>query len=291
MPTPTVTSITRDQLPIMQATGKYSRIAVALQGAHLIDWTPANSAPVLFLSPLTAFTSGKAIRGGVPLCFPWFGPKAGDPHAMQHGFARGRDWSLERAEVDSTGTACLAFSLVPDNTTRAAWPYEFSARTLIRAGQDLTITLEIRNTGLTPFTFGAALHTYLSVSDVRQIAVRGLEDTTFLDKVGGTSVLRRDGQTPLTFTGETDRIYLDTTATCIVEDPVWRRRIHISKSGSRSTVIWNPWTAKASAMADLGEESWPGFVCVETCNAGDDTITLRPDATHRLIAQIHVDQD
>ncbi|MBE2212384.1 MAG: D-hexose-6-phosphate mutarotase [Opitutaceae bacterium] len=286
-----VRTVTRDQLPAIEIDGAHARVVATPHGAHLVDWQPHDARPVLFLSPRSHFVPDKAIRGGVPLCFPWFGPKADDPKAPQHGFARTRSWKLARADVAPDGGARIEFALNSDTTTLAAWQHAFAARLAIRAGAELELALTVLNSGATPLTFSAALHTYLAVSDVREIAIRGLEHTDYLDKTGGGSVRRREGAEPLRFSGEVDRVYLDTTATCVVDDPGWRRRIHVAKSGSRSTVIWNPWTDKARAMADLGEDAWPGFVCVETCNAADDTVTLAPGATHALAATIHIDQD
>lgn len=283
-------TIVRDDLSLVSGSTAAGELTAARQGAHLVTWRPRHTPhPVLFVSARSAFRHGKAIRGGVPLCFPWFGPKDGDPAAPQHGFARTREWTLERAESTSGGTIDLAFTLASDATTRAAWPHDFAAGLSVRADEALALALEVRNTGAAPLTFGAALHTYLAVSDVRQIAIRGLEHTDYLDKVGGRTQRRREGADPIRFTGEVNRVYLDTTATCIVDDPGWGRRIHVAKSGSRSTVIWNPWTDTARTMADLGEDAWPGFVCVETCNAADDTITLAPGATHVLGADIRVE--
>lgn len=289
MPPSAIRTSARDQLPVIEIDGAPSHIAAAIQGAHVIDWRTHGARPVLFLSERSQFRTGKAIRGGVPLCFPWFGPKADDPAAPQHGFARTRDWSLARADIALDGGVKLEFTLASDASSRTTWPHEFSARFSVKAGRELTLALAVQNTSGSSLTFGAALHTYLAVSDVRQIAIHGLEHTDYLDKAGGHSVRRREGAEPITFSGETDRVYLDTTATCIVDDPGWTRRIHVAKTGSRSTVIWNPWIDKARGMADLGEEAWPGFVCVETCNAGDDTVTLAPGATHTLAAEIRVE--
>lgn len=289
MHSPALRVTTRGQLATIVAETAVARIAATPHGAHLVDWSPQGTRPVLYLSPRSQFTPDKAIRGGVPLCFPWFGPKADDPSAPQHGFARTREWTVETTEIAADGTVRLVFSLEADTATRAAWSHPFSARYSVHAGRVLAAALTIDNRGDTPFTFGAALHTYLAVSDVRQIAIRGLEHTDYLDKVGGGSVRRREGAAPIRFTGETDRVYLDTTATCVVDDPAWARRIHVAKTGSRSTVIWNPWTEKARAMADLSEDAWPGFVCVETCNAGDDTVTLAPGAAHTLATEIRVE--
>jgi D-hexose-6-phosphate mutarotase len=283
-------TILRDELALISGSTEAGALTAARQGAHLLTWQPRHAPqPVLFVSPRSLFQRGKAIRGGVPLCFPWFGPKDGDPKAPQHGFARTREWTLERASSTPDGTIDLVFTLASDNATHAAWPHDFAARLRARASEALSFSLEVRNTGTAPLTFGAALHTYLAVSDVRQIAIHGLEHTDYLDKVGGRTQRRREGAEPIRFTGEVNRVYLDTTSTCIVDDPGWRRRIHVAKSGSRSTVIWNPWTDTARTMADLGEDAWPGFVCVETCNAADDTVTLAPAATHVLGADLRVE--
>lgn len=286
----TIPLTTREQLTVLAANTAAGSLAAAQQGAHVYAWQPASdSRPVLFLSPRSHFAPGKAIRGGVPLCFPWFGPHASDPRAPQHGFARTATWAIDESVTETDGTMRLAFGLRSTPATRDVWPHAFEARFTVRAADSLRLALEVRNTDTSPFTFGAALHTYLAVSDVRHIAVHGLEDTPFLDKVGGDTVPRRQGPGPLTFSGETDRIYLPTTATCVVEDAAWARRIHVAKAGSRSTVVWTPWTDKARAMSDLGEDAWPGFVCIETCNAADDTVTLAPGERHTLSTTLSVE--
>ena len=152
------------------------------------------------------------------------------------------------------------------------------------------MALEIRNTGHTDFTFEAALHTYLAVSDIHHVRLRGLENTTYIDKVAGGD-RKREGPAPLALTGETDRSYVDTDSTCIVDDPGWRRRIVVAKSGSRSTVVWNPWLDKARSMADLGVTGWTGMLCVETANAAGDARMLAPGESHVLEATIGVEQD
>lgn len=284
-----ISSLSRGELSVFRLAGAHSTLEVAPQGAQVIDWTIPGTPPVLFVSPNSSFLPGRAIRGGVPLVFPWFGPKSGDPRAAQHGFARVRDWTVESASVEPDGTCVVAMAFADDERTRAAWPHAFGARFVVSAGRQLRIALEIRNTSVSPFTFEAALHTYLAVSDVRRIRVRGLENTDYLDKVGG-AVRKLEGAASITFTGETDRVYLDTTRVCTVEDPDWERRIVVAKSGSRSTVVWNPWIEKAGTMGDLGEAAWTGMVCVETANVGDDARTLAPLASHVLEAIIAVER-
>ncbi len=283
----TINALNRGELTVFRLAGAHSTLEVAQQGAHVLNWTIPGTPPVLFLSPHSGFVRGKAIRGGVPVIFPWFGPKSGDSRAAQHGFARARDWQLETTSVAPDG-AVATLHLTDDEDTRAAWPHAFSARLVAAAGKQLRIALEIRNTGAAAFIFEAALHTYLAVSDIRRVSVRGLEGTGYLDKVGG-NVRRREGQSTLTFTGETDRVYLDTASACTVDDPGWKRRIVVAKAGSRSTVVWNPWFEKARGMNDLGETAWTGMVCIETANAGDDARTLAPGDSHVLEAVLAVE--
>lgn len=284
-----IRSSQRGELPVLELAGPHGRLVAALHGAHVLDWQPDGARPVLFVGPRSHFQAGKAIRGGVPLCFPWFGPKPDDRAAPAHGFARLLEWNVQVAEITRDGSARLVFGLVSSPHMRAQWPHEFSARMIVRANRRLDLALEIVNTGPAPLTFAAALHTYLAVSDVRQIAVRGLEDTEYLDRAGGGSIRCRQDREPIRFAGEVDRTYVGTTAACTVDDPGWKRRIHVAKSGSRSTVVWNPWTEKARALTDLGEDAWPGFVCVETCNVADDAVTLAPGATHTLAAEIGIE--
>ncbi len=284
------THANRGDLDVVRLRGKDAALEVAPQGAHVLDWQPEHTRPVLFLSPQNRFIPGHAIRGGVPVVFPWFGPKADDPKAPQHGFARVRKWRLETAVVAPDGCPAAAFVLGDDETTRAAWPHEFAARLTVRAGRELHLALEVRNSGALPFTFEAALHTYFAVSDVRAIAVHGLEHTSFVERFGPAG-RQRQGASPVTFAGEVDRTYVDTTRPCTIADANWRRRIVVAKTGSRTTVVWNPGAEKGRAMTDLGDPAWTGFVCVETVCAGEDAVTLAPETAHVLGATITVDQE
>ncbi|MSQ70964.1 MAG: D-hexose-6-phosphate mutarotase [Betaproteobacteria bacterium] len=286
------------ELSVLRLEGAHSTLDVALQGAQVINWTTPGTPPVLFLSPNSVFVSGKAIRGGVPLVFPWFGPRRGDPRAPQHGFARVRDWAVRSLSIGPDGECVAALALADDERTRTAWPHGFTAHYTVSAGAALRMVLEIRNTGDEAFTFEAALHSYFAVSDIRRIRLHGLEDTAYLDKTLDQAALdstdgarRIEGAAPVQFSGETDRVYLATEAACTIEDSGWRRRIVIAKTGSRSTVVWNPWRDKARAMADLGENLWTGMLCVETANAGEDARTLAPGETHTLEATVTVVQD
>jgi glucose-6-phosphate 1-epimerase len=174
--------------------------------------------------------------------------------------------------------------LTNSETTQALWPYTFNLQLLLTVGPELRVELITRNPGSESFTFTGALHSYFSVSDIGQVTLYGLEDCTYLDKVEDFQAKTQQG--PITINGETDRIYLNTTATCTLEDRGWQRRIVIAKSGSHSTVVWNPWQDKARAMADFGDEEYLGMLCVETANAAEDTVTLVPGQEHYLKAII-----
>jgi D-hexose-6-phosphate mutarotase len=261
---------------------------VYLHGAHVTHYHPHAQAPLLFMSYKSAFAAGKPIRGGVPICFPWFGPKKDDASAPAHGFARLKEWSVESSAKADDGSARLALALASDEATRKAWPFDFRCRFTVVVGPELRMTLEVQNTGSQAFTFEEALHSYFSVVDVRQVRVEGLEATEYLDKAGGQTVTRRNqGAQPITFTSETDRVYLNTKATCVAHDVAGARNISVAKSGSDATVVWNPWIAKAKAMADFGDDEWPNMLCIETANVGEVAVKLEPGKTQTMTAVIH----
>lgn len=251
---------------------------VYLHGAHVTGFRPGGHEPVLFLSGSSRYGPGWAIRGGVPVCFPWFGPHPGDTSAPSHGPARITPWEL--TEVRQEGDA-LTLQL---NATFA--PYRVSHR--VTFGRELTMTLSVENTSGTPATFEVAQHTYLAVNDIRRVEVTGLEGADYLDKVDGHR-RKNQGSEPVRFVGETDRLYLDTPNTCTLTDPGLGRTVTVGKSGSQSTVIWNPWDNRAKAMGDLGDDDWLRMVCIETANAGPNAVTLEPGGAHRMTTTIAVD--
>ena len=284
---PSVRLIDHDTLPWLDVNAKRATARVFLHGAHVAHWQPAHAdAPVLWMSSHSFFQADKPIRGGVPICFPWFGPHPRNAAAAAHGFARLADWTLVDANESGEGTATLALSL--NDSSSADWPYRFSITHRISMGDRLTMELEVRNTGNEAFGFEEALHTYLAVEEIGQVSITGLEKTEYLDKVARFA-RRTQGTEPVRFTGETDRVYIDTVATCVVHDPVRKRRITIGKSGSRSTVVGNPWIEKARAMQDFGDVEWRGMVCVETANVDETAVQLQPGGTHSMSATIGVE--
>ena len=257
--------------------------AMYLHGAHVTHWRPAGGEEVLWMSQKSMWQADKPIRGGVPICFPWFGPLAGVPTAPAHGFVRAITWELETI-TQSSGGVTVTMKLASDASTMARWPHEFVLRHRVTFGSMLSMSLELTNPGKTPLKAEQALHTYFSVRDVRLVAVKGLNGVRYIDKVDERKEKMQSGD--IQITGETDRVYLNTTGAVTIEDPGMGRRIIVGKESSRNTVVWNPWIAKAKAMADFGDQEWPGMICVETCNVGADAVEVAPGGTHFMRAQI-----
>ena len=254
-----------------------------LQGAHLTRVIRSGQ-PLLFMSGKSFYQKGKALRGGVPLIFPWFGNHPTESALPAHGFARTSEWSLDDVKREGDDVV-LAFSLVATDRTRELWPHEFVLAYEIRIGERLTLTLRTENRGEAPFRCEQALHTYLTVGDIRQISIEGLGGTEYIDKTDAMRRKRLDRDT-LAITGETDSVFLNTAATCFVDDPVLQRRVTIEKEGSQSTVVWNPWQEKAKAFADFGDDEWQTMICIETANTAENAVTLDPGQSHEMRATI-----
>jgi glucose-6-phosphate 1-epimerase len=254
---------------------------VYLHGAHVTHYRPAGHDALLFLSERSWFAEGKAIRGGVPVIFPWFGARAGDPRAPDHGFARTREWTVESVERSDDGSLAVTLVLDPDDGTRQMWPHDFRLRHRVVCGAQLEMALEVDNRSREPFAFEEALHTYLLVGDVRQVSVTGLGGATYIDKTDGMKRKVLAGE-PLQLTGATDRVFLDTRVSLALTDPVLARRVVLDKSGSATTVVWNPWSEKAEAMADLGHDAWRSMLCLEAANAADNVLHLAGGQRHTM---------
>jgi D-hexose-6-phosphate mutarotase len=255
---------------------------VYLHGAHVTHFAKTGERPILFMSKQSLFQRDKAIRGGVPICFPWFGPRAGHPESPMHGFARVAEWNVESASGQGDQTT-LVLSLKSSPETLKLWPHDFSARYTITVGDTLTLELEVANTGQSTFSFEEALHTYFTVQNVKDIGIEGLAGVDYIDKTDALAV-KTQGNKPMKIAEETDRVYLGTKSACTVRDPGGRRRIVNAKENSDTTVVWNPWIAKAKAMADFGDDEWLNMVCIETCNVNVHAVNLAAGASHTMKA-------
>jgi len=261
---------------------------VYLQGGHVTHWTPRGQRPVLFVSPKSLFAAGKAIRGGVPIIFPWFGGRSDGKPGPAHGFARSMEWAIEGTKLRNDGKVEITLALAPNDTTRGLGYSAFHLTFRVAIGAELEMELETRNDAKEPLTYEEALHTYFSIADIDKASVSGLEGTTFIDKTDGFK-RKNLGNEPVRIAKETDQVHLSTQATCVVHDPVWNRRIIVEKSGSDSTVVWNPWIDKTKGMSDMAPDDWKGMICVETANAADNAVHLSPGASHKLTASIRVE--
>jgi glucose-6-phosphate 1-epimerase len=259
----------------------HAEATVYLHGAHVTHYRPVGQKPLLFLSDKSQFDPTKPIRGGIPICFPWFGPRSGGPSSPMHGFARVRPWVVESTVQAPDKSVTIIFRLDSTEATRALWPVSFTAWYRVTIGPSLGLALEVHNTSAEPFTFEEALHTYFSVGDIRQLAITGLADAAYVDRTDGMKRKTQD-EAPIAIAAETDRTYLDSRTACFIDDPAFARRISIEKTGSDTTVLWNPWIAKAKAMPDFGDDEWTDMLCIESANAGANAVALAPDRRHSL---------
>ena len=263
-----------------------------LQGSHLAQWQPAGQQPVLFLAERSSFTPGKAIRGGIPIIFPWFGSPDTSPvktslGASQHGFARVWPWTLRFAAL-AGDEVYLSTTLDQTEGVRGLGFAGFELAYELILGRTLTARLSVANTGVKPLLFEEALHAYLMVGDSRKVSVQGLSGTEFLDK---TQHFERKTQheSELQFEGETDRPYLNTTAPLMLQDPLLGRCLRLEKVGSNTTVTWNPGPELAARLPDLGAEAWSRFVCLETANVGENAVTVAPREGHTMEMRLSVE--
>ncbi len=274
-------------LTMIEVNNAQATATIALQGAHLLTWTPQGQQPVIWLSTAAKFAPGKSVRGGIPICWPWFGPHESEAGYPAHGYARTVEWQVVETEALASGATRLLFRFSGDEASAKMWPHTTPCDYQITVGTALELELLTRNQGTTPVTIGQALHTYFAISDIRDVTVAGLDGCPYLDKVDGFKRKQQDGA--VDFSGETDRIYLESTADCIIDDAALERRIRISKRNSGSTIVWNPWVEKATQMGDLGERSYLGMVCVESANAADDVVTIPAGGEHNLYVRYDVE--
>jgi glucose-6-phosphate 1-epimerase len=239
-----------------------------LHGAHITHFQPARAAhPLLFMSEESVFANDKAIRGGIPICFPWFGRSA-NPGEPAHGWARLANWQVARSDAtDDSVTVVMETFQSP-----------FHLRYFIRFGSDLTAEFTATNRSDRELTCEVALHTYFAIGDIDAVSVHGaLEGLPYLDQLTGQ--MHPAAHQAIRFTEETDRVYQGVAQTILLVDDAWKRTIEITSEGSRSTVVWNPWIAKSQRMADFGDEEYRSMVCIETANVKDRRIVLGPNSS------------
>ena len=266
-------------LPRISITTAAATAEIYLHGAQVTSWRPTGGDEVIFLSGQSQFAAGRAIRGGIPICFPWFRNKVDDPKAPSHGFVRTKAWQLDA--IERTGDAVtVTLSTGSDESTRAAWAYEFRLVHRVTVGAELVQELVMSNTGAVALRFEEALHTYFRVGDAASVRIRGLEGVRYLDNTANNAEKQQLGE--IVFTGPTDRAYQETTHAVEILDPVLRRSIRLVKESSRTTVVWNPWIEGAHSLADLGDDEWRSMACVEGSNIRAFAVELAAGQQHTM---------
>ncbi len=270
-------------LEYIEIDNHFAHVKLALQGAHVMHWQPKFTAePVLWLSSAARYTQGRSIRGGVPVCWPWFGAHPTDSSYCPHGFARVIPWKLMKSNRLVNGATRLLLEMTETEVTKKqlSYPYKFTLE--ITVSNSLRLEMTTTNLANHPFMIGEAFHTYFNVSDVRNTQITGLENLVYADKVAG--YLRNVQHGPLQFDGEFDRVYLNSGEDCVIRDSGYGRAIRVTKSGSNTTVIWSPGAEKAAQMGDMGTaDEWRKMLCVESANAMENSVTIFPNQTHKMV--------
>jgi glucose-6-phosphate 1-epimerase len=285
-------------LPCWRVTTPHGVARVARQGAQLLSYEDSLGRPLVWVSGEAAHERGQAVRGGVPVCWPWFGDYSRNPQAVRdtvgaggdapaHGLVRGRDWELSEQNL-SADTAELVFSF---DATRdlAPWRHPAKLSLTMRFGEKIGLALTVHNLGEQALTQSLALHTYLAVSDSRQIQIDGLDGAPYIDTVGQWQQKTQQG--PLRIEAETDRIYQPAPAAIVIRDPGWRRAIHVVSQHSASAVLWNPWVEKSQRLSHFANDDWQRMVCVETARVLDDALVVAPGASATVSVSLHTEAE
>lgn len=283
--------ITEDEngLRYVEVDNVFATAKIALQGAHVMQWQPKfEKNPVLWLSNHARYVKGRSIRGGVPICWPWFGAHPTDSTLCPHGFARVIPWEVVDADSTYTGATRIALQMqqTPEAQRQLSYPYNLTLILII--GRRLRIELATTNLAAHPFVIGEAFHTYLNVSDIEKIKITGLQECVYADKLRGYE--RHVENSFLQFDGEFDRVFLNHSSECVIHDAGYNRLVRVSKSGSDTTVVWTPWEQKAHATGDMGNgDEWRKMICVETTNAMENSVVINPGRTHIMSVEYNVE--
>ncbi|MBS0497639.1 MAG: D-hexose-6-phosphate mutarotase [Proteobacteria bacterium] len=275
-------------LPMIQVKTAKAKALISIHAGQVLSYQPAGEAEdVMFLNAKAYYQDGKAIKGGAPICWPWFGADPEGKGRPGHGFVRNRGWNMVATEALTNGDIKVTVGLDDTAETQAIWPHAFSLRQEIVIGDSLNLSLITRNTGKEKFTITQAFHTYFKVGDISRAKVVGLAGCDYLDKAGGGNTQRHQTG-DVTIDTEVDRIYLNVGNTLTIDDTALKRRIQITSQNSKTAVVWNPWEKIAKDMADLEDHDYQRLLCVETTNAADDVREVAPGGECRLVADYRV---
>ena len=261
---------------------------ISTYSGQVLSYRPkGQQADLLFVSDKAYYEDGKAIKGGIPVCWPWFGADPDDRGRPAHGFVRNRQWEVSASESLADGSTRVILCLTDSDETRNIWPHPFKLSIEITVGDALRVALVTHNTGDKSITISQALHTYFQVGDISKVRVLGLDGTEYQDKVDGSARKTQSGA--VTIDGEVDRIYEGVSGELVIDDASLGRKIRITSRGCSTAVVWNPWTEIAASMGDLGDDDYRKMLCVETANAGPETIKIGAGGEYRLEAEYTIE--
>ena len=259
-----------------------ARAKIALQGAHIFQYERVGGVPLLWLSEKSFFEQGRAIRGGIPICWPWFGRQKTDPAGPQHGFARNMVFTLRGIDETDPLTSHITLELQDSGQTLKLWPHQFTLKVVISVGATLCVSLVTKNMDAMPVAITSALHTYFRVSDISNVSVKGLENKAYFDALTRENKI---WQGDVTIEEEVDRIYQQVAYPLTLHDQ--NRVVHIDSRGSASAVVWNPWIKKCAAMGDMPDNGYRTMLCLETANALNDGRVVAPGEEHALTVMLY----
>jgi D-hexose-6-phosphate mutarotase len=275
-------------LVVANISNAKANAVVSLYGAHVQSFQPKGQKEVLWMSAQSAFEVGKPLRGGIPVCFPWFGPHVSDSQKPVHGFGRLFVWEVAKTSALPSGDTELVLSLTNSAATEAIWPSAFKAEMKVIVGSKLDVTLSYTNTGKEAFTCSDALHTYFNVSNTGKIGINGLSGHNYYAGFAKEADSKQ-AEAVLAIAQEQNRRYINHTQDCVIEDAAWNRKIRVAKRGSKVTVVWNPWEATTKTIGDIPDNGYLSFVCVEAVNAYDDMVTLKAGESFSVATIISVE--
>ena len=274
------------ELPYIVIDNNICKARVCLLGASVVEYTQKGQEPIIWLSEESWFETGKPIRGGVPICWPWFGPHPTDTTIPNHGFVRTQIWDIIEISEEADSIK-IVLGFMSNDENKAVYNNDFALKYTVIFGKNMEIELTTRNMGENEMEFTEALHTYLNVSDSRNVEITGLKGVSYIDEARNDE-LKTQETNPIIIENETDRVFQNTTSTVEVKDSGFKRTLQIAKENSLSTVVWNPWIAKSTAMPDFGADEWQTMLCVETANAAEHKVKLNKEEEHSIKAIISV---
>ena len=261
-------------MPVLVVGNQFCQATIAFQGAQVLRYEGKQSSPLLWLSDLNDWQAGQAIRGGIPICFPWFGQHPSQTDLPSHGFARNMGWQLQQATENAHGHQ-LIFVLRDNAATRLLWNHAFEAVMDIHLGEQLELQFRVKNNDQHPFAFSFAWHSYFQIKDIAQTQLHGLEHTRFLDQLCASAGYNSGDTQPISFSSETDRIYQQASGNYQVRSAL-ESTIDIHSASCSSVVVWNPWSEKAALLNDMPNDAWKNMLCVECGQVDSATIQLAP---------------